>query len=129
MIDYGSDFSCATDLDFDLSLSDGRKALAESVARRLGTSGGFLFYDPSYGYNITDLLGRSVLPQLIASNIQGELIKDERVNDAVAAVELNGDQLRITCRIQDDDGPFDMTFKVSQRSSGEQIVLEFDESI
>lgn len=129
MIDYGSDFSCATDIDFDLSLSDGRQALAESVARRLGTSTGFLFYDPSYGYNITDLIGRSVLPQLISSNIQTELVKDERINDALAAVDLNGDVLTITCRVQDDDGPFDMTFTVDQRASGEQIVLEFGESI
>ena len=75
------------------------------------------------------MIGRSVLPQLISSNIQSELIKDERINDVLAEVNLSGNVLTIICRVQDDDGPFEMTFTVDQRSSGEQIVLEFDESI
>lgn len=129
-IDYGSDFSCSSDLDFDLSLTSKRRSLGESVARRLGTSAGYLFYDPNFGYNVTDLIGRAgVVPQVVAANVQNELVKDERINDAVATVTLNADRLTILCEVQDDDGPFDMTFTVEQRTGGQQIVLEFDESI
>jgi len=126
---YGSDFSCVTDLDFNLSLVDGRKGLAQAAARRLGTPNRGLFYDPEYGFSVLNLVNATVQPQIISTGIQDELPKDERINDCVATAELTGDVLTINAEIEDDDGPFDLTFEVSSKPSGEAIVVILNESI
>ncbi len=128
-IDYGSDFSCVTDIDFDLSVVDGRNGLAQAAARRLGTPNRGLFYDGDYGFSLLNLVNSPVLPQIISTGIQDELPKDERINDCAATAELVNGILSIVARIEDDDGPFDLTFKIQDKENGEAIVVIFNESI
>jgi len=128
-INYGSDFSCVTDIDFDMSTISGRQGLAQASARRLGTPNRGLFYDGDYGFSVLNLANSPVLPQLISTGIQDELPKDERVNDCVATAELLGGTLTIVAKIEDDDGPFDLTFEIQDKESGASIVVILNESI
>jgi len=128
-VDYGSDFSCATDIDFDLSTVNGRTGLAQSAARRLGTPNRGLFYDGDYGFSLLNLVNSPVLPQIISTGIQDELPKDERINDCIATAELVGDTLSIVARMDDDEGPFELTFKIQDKENGAAIVVFLNESI
>lgn len=85
--DLGSDFACTTDLDANLSTVEGRRCLAEALARRLQTPRGMLWYDKHYGFDITAFVGSSVPEGVIKHGIRKECLKDERVLDA--SVELN----------------------------------------
>ena len=85
--DLGSDFHCDTDIDANLSTVEGRRCLAEALARRLQTPKGMYFPDKHYGFDISEYVGSSVPEAVIKHGIRKECLKDERVLDA--SVELN----------------------------------------
>lgn len=78
--DYGTDFSCVTDLDAGLSVVSGPLALVQAVARRWLCPAGGLWYDPEYGYGLLRWLNVSNPPlRKIAAGLAAEALKDERV--------------------------------------------------
>jgi len=114
--ELGVDFACVTDLDADLSLVDGQTALLQSCARRITTPRGGLFYDANYGIDVRDFLKQSGFSETQAARIiEQELLKDERMLNAVAAVTLNqiDETVTINIEIESDAGPFTLTITVT----------------
>ena len=124
MADLGSDFSCVTDLDANMSVVDGRVCLAQALARRLDTPKGGLFYDPSCGYALIERIGAITTAFTVQQQIQNELLQDERVEELTATVTLveQGDEgaaeedignMTIVIEADDGDGPFDFVIDAS----------------
>lgn len=84
--DFGSDLSGVDDIDAALSTVDGRRALAEAVARRLGTNEGGQPDDPTYGYNLTSLIGSSESTSTIQSKVRAQCVAEEGVASARVTV-------------------------------------------
>jgi len=113
--DLGTDFSCATDLDWRLSLVSGREGLAQASARRLGTRAGGLFYDTDYGYDLSNMSGRALVSkQAAAARAEQELLKDERIDDANVTLDTDPDTgaLVPTVMLTDGAGPFEFTLPI-----------------
>ncbi len=118
----GVDFACVDDIDPSLSLVDGRTGLAHAAARRISAARGMLFYDPNYGVDVRGQISAPFSATQTARLVESEVIKDERVNSAAADVsfievpsgpdEDDGDVV-IALELEDDDGPFDLTIKVT----------------
>lgn len=128
----GTDLSGVADLTPHMGESSGRQCLAESLARRLITPRGSLFYDLLYGYDVTGQINADILASdipRIAASIEEEFRKDERVIDATVTAQFVGrDQvdaaragivanpnpgtqgvLVITSVVKDGQGPFTLT--------------------
>ncbi|GGL15958.1 hypothetical protein [Deinococcus radiotolerans] len=95
----GVDFSTRAGLTGELVA--GRDLLVESLARRLRTRRGALFYDPEFGSYLPDYLGERVedAGAEAAAICQLDLEEDPRVISAAVTVEqvaLEGVQLRAT---------------------------------
>jgi hypothetical protein len=110
----GVDIACIDDLDASLSLVDGRTGLGQALARRISTARGMLFYDPTYGIDIRGQMNRPFTATQAARLVEGECIKDERVNDVAATVEFSDttETLTITLQVDDGRGPFDLTISI-----------------
>ena len=102
----------------------GRELLVADLCWRLRTPEGTLFTDRSYGYALAQYLNDSLdaarLPA-IATRIQLEFLKDDRVRQANAACELEHidatkRRLRVTCDVTDADGPFRFIVAVTSDS-------------
>lgn len=106
--------SCVTDIR--PGMVSGRRALGESVARRLQTPRGRLIDDPNYGHDLTGELNDDVTHADIArmsSSIEAECLKDERVLAAAAAVTFSAGVLVVTITLTDGAGPFVLVLKVT----------------
>lgn len=116
--DYGIDVSCVDDLDPTFALVSGPVALAQALARRLATPRGGLFYDGTYGYDLRAILNASVEDFggtfAIASAVEAECMKDERVARAGATVSFNRgtEKLTVAVAIEGSEGPFDLVLSV-----------------
>lgn len=120
---FGSDFACVTDIDVNLSVVNGRRAVAESSARRLDTPPEHLFDDLDYGAGLGDLVGAIVTEEQVKNLAENEVVKDERIEDAVVDVDLveygeegatpgNVGDMTIDVRLFDAEGPFSLTLSV-----------------
>jgi len=91
--DYGRDMWCLSDIDPGAVEVTGAQALAQACYRRLITTRGTLLGDPDYGYDLQgtldDDLSTSDLAR-IASEIDSELVKDERVASSSTTVLFGG---------------------------------------
>lgn len=134
--DFGTDFACQFDLDPSLTVISGRQVLAESTLRRLITGKGGLFYDPAYGYDISDEIGRAFGERVSGLKVEAEALQDERVEDARAdvtfvfvpeAIDEKPGDLQIDLRLVDEDGPFDLTFNIDG-TTGQATVELLDEN-
>jgi len=115
MADLGNDLACVTDIDPSLPLVEGRRALAEAIVRRWITPPGGLFYAPSYGAGLLlTLHGGIQSVERIATELQNEALKDERVREIDVRVALEGDMLRVSARVTDAAGPFRFVLGVSE---------------
>lgn len=115
MASLGTDISGVSDLTPSLEVVSGRRALIEAIARRLITPRGGLFYDQGYGYDVRQYLsGITASPSAIAAGIVAECEKDERVDQASAAVSFIGTSLVANIAIADGGGPFSFVLSVSQ---------------
>lgn len=116
-IDYGIDLAGVLDLDANLTVVRGPLAVAHALARRLTTPAGGLFYAPTYGYDLRRFLNEvSLPPGAVASGVETEALKDERVLSASAAVTLINETLTATLQFETADGPFELTLTVSALS-------------
>jgi len=111
--DLGTDFSCVLDLDFNLTMVSGRRALAECVARRWLTIGGTLVYDRAAGAGLLNYLeseDRDVAQ--LGGRLEAEALEDERVENARVTVTLEDGELRVFGKLSDADGDFALTLTV-----------------
>lgn len=118
-VNYGHDLWCITDLDPGMIEVDGRRCLAQAIARRLITPRGGLIDDPNYGYDLTAFLnGDFDQPTLARMNgqIVAECLKDERVVSASSQVVVTGGVLIVTIAITDGLGPFPLVLSISNVS-------------
>lgn len=115
MADFGSDISTFPDLDPLLEPQSGRRVLLESIARRMSTPRGGLWWAPSYGSDLGAVLDEAVDPARLrsaANALQQQLVQDERIKSAsVEATYVAATRsLRIVVSIVDATGPFTRVF-------------------
>lgn len=118
MTDYGSDFSCATDLETTLVTVSGRTTVIQAIVRRLGTPRGRLKGDADYGFDLAGYCNDDVSPRDLAwiqSQIEAECLKDERVIGALATVTLAAsDIMTVTLALDlSDADSFELVLSVS----------------
>ncbi len=111
--DYGSDFSCITDLDAKLSTVSGPLVVGQAILRRYITPRGGLWYDPEYGTDLRQFLNGARSRFAVARACELEALKDDRVQQASAEVEITRDTMTIVVRLTLADGPFALTVSVS----------------
>ena len=113
---YGLDLTCITDLTSTMGESSGRTLLAESCARRLQTDRGQLLDDPDYGYNIVGELDADVSTvdlARIASQVDEELVKDERLLASTTVATFVSGALTLTISLTDKNGKFALVLLVN----------------
>lgn len=120
---YGTDISCATDLEDDVRDVDGRTtlALAQAVYRRLTCPRGALPDDPDYGIDLPGYANRGTTAaevRSLAGQIRAELGKDDRIENTIVTVrpDNNARTLRIEIAIAPYDPelePFSLTLNAS----------------
>jgi hypothetical protein len=116
--DHGSDISCVFDVDANLTVVTGRLVLGQAIARRWLATPGSLFYDPTYGAGLIGFLSGTIsTADEIASVLEDEALKDERVDACKVAVTVVGRTLEIQGLLTDGEGPFPMTLNVSEVSA------------
>ncbi|HSN26434.1 MAG TPA: hypothetical protein VLT45_09115 [Kofleriaceae bacterium] len=130
---FGTDLRGASDL-FDTmdEITDPNDPLivAEAIARRLDCPAGGLIDDPLYGKDLREYLNRGTTDAELmrtAAEIRAEVMKDDRVDQAVVTVTPGGlplgSRLEISIRITPVDprtGVFTMTLQVTSAA----VVLE-----
>jgi hypothetical protein len=105
----GSDISGVDDIDFALTLVDGRLALAQAILRRLTTPRGGLIGSPSYGYDLLRTIGAPVPASIVLQRVTEQVLAEEEVLDASVAVALSNGVLQVNIDVEDDEGPFSLT--------------------
>ncbi|MFC6592425.1 hypothetical protein ACFP81_10740 [Deinococcus lacus] len=125
-MNLGTDFAARPVLSG--ALLSGRELLLESLARRLRTRKGALFYDPTYGSYLPDCLGESYQDggAAVAAICELDLEEDPRVFEArvrVTALGLEG--VALEARLVTEDGPIDLILSAEQ--AGGLIKLEIQE--
>jgi len=113
---FGTDTTC-TDSMRTGRLSRGNRLVAEAIYRRLITRPGELIDDPTYGYDLTDLVGASLSTAEIASipgRVKQEVLKDDRIQGVEVEATFAVDTLTINMRAFTSAGPFDLVLKASQ---------------
>jgi hypothetical protein len=94
--DYGSDLSCASDLDpYMLELDGDDEALiTQSLARRFTTPREGLVDDQDYGLDVRQFARKGATitdPVAIAAMMRAEAMKDDRVLEVQITIERNDD--------------------------------------
>jgi len=117
--DFGSCWSCVTDVVMPSTMATGFRCVAEAVARRWQTPRGGLVDDPNYGFDLTDLVGEDLDVRTLsryADSAAAEATKDERVQRASVQLSLVGGLLMVVGAIETAAGPFRLVVAVSQVS-------------
>lgn len=131
--DFGSDFAGVTDLDANMTDVSGRTCLLEALLCRISTPLGGLWYDPSYGVDLTSYVNTSTDPRVIEQTVEGQLVADERVNDARVVVTVTepedrsitgGKTFEIAIDLETDDGPFEFTVLVDALTGVQLLASE-----
>lgn len=119
--DFGVDISFLSDLDPNFTLVSGFACLGQDLAHRFETPRGGLFYDGNYGTDIRGRLNEALSPKgqtKLASDIQAECMKDERVLACTARVQLATatSTLTVTISVNTAAGPFQFILGVTSVS-------------
>jgi len=127
-LDFGTCWG--TPLGQDLStpsyMASGNLVVAEAVLRRWTTTQGQLVDDPTYGYNLSDLISDdlsaddlSYAQQQASAQAQG----DERVMSAAVSLDLSVDGVcRVSAVIETAQGPFKLVASVSSIGVSDMLV-------
>jgi hypothetical protein len=105
----GSDFAGVLDVDWALSTLDGFAALAQQIFRRLTTPLGGLEDDPTYGFDIRDLVGSTLTASIIEQPVTEQIYAEEEVQRASVRVTQNGESILIEMRVQAISGTGSLT--------------------
>lgn len=115
--DYGSDWSCTSDIDAYGTVVSGPESVAQALSRRLITPFGGLIDDPSYGFDLRGYVNAPLTrtaQQDIRTGVEAQCLSDERVDSVDVTVEIDGDELQVTVYPTLVDGEtFHLTFEVS----------------
>lgn len=103
--DFGSDLAGIDDINPALSTATGRRALAEAVCRRLSSPEGSLPGDPSYGYDLTMLIGSTTPASTIQSKVRAQCVAEEGVSSALVTVNQIAEALEVALVLGTADGP------------------------
>jgi phage baseplate assembly protein W len=123
MVDYGTDISCAQDLDPYFGTVTGAEGVAQALARRLQTPLGGLLTDPTYGFDLRALLNSSFTRAdvlALQSSIESQCLLDERVDSVgvdVSLPVLNGAATVQVSPVLVDGETFNLTFEISTSDS------------
>ena len=113
-VDYGNDTESETDLTFARRQVTGSIMMAQTIARRMQTPRGSLFYDSEYGYDLRQFLrGTTPSTSVINGQVENEALKDERVQDVTVESAFDGGTLTVSIVGFGSEGPFDLTLNVS----------------
>jgi hypothetical protein len=118
LTNFGTCWSCVSDLSSPAVMVSGNQVVAEAILRRWGTSPGELIDDPDYGFNLSDLISDDLGPADIALAQQqagAEAEKDERVLSATVTLTLNNATgvLTVNALVVTSLGPFTLVASVS----------------
>lgn len=116
MTDFGTCWSCTTDLTIPSQIASGFRAVGEAIVRRWYTPSGTLIDDPDYGYDLTDLIGDDLDANSIAQvsyQAAAEAMKDERVNSCTCTISFIQGKLTITGAVSTNNGPFKLVAQIS----------------
>jgi len=120
MPDFGTDLSASPGLNG--RLISGLDLLTESIARRIRTPKGAVFYDLSYGCSLYDYLGEGVTDggADLCAVLEIEIEEDERVlNATVTPVEVTLKSIQLRADLDTASGPF--TLVISADQAGQQF--------
>lgn len=122
---FGSDFAGVDDLDANWTYLSGTEnealALKQAIARRYITPRGGNPWDPGYGLDLRSFVSDTIDPAQAEPMIINEALKDERIQDCTAVINVvpnpSGDTWEITIHCTATDGlTFDLVLGVSQVS-------------
>lgn len=95
-----SDIAGVLDVDWALSTVDGFVALAQQILRRLTTQLGSLEDDPTYGFDIRELIGSTLAQSVIEQRITEQVYAEEEVLRMALRVTQSGDSILIELGVQ-----------------------------
>jgi len=114
--DFGHDLALLTDLDPVQSEVSGLANLLRALVRRLQCPLGGLIGDPNYGYDLVgevdDDIDTSDLGR-IASNIDREFVKDERVTSSTTVATYSAGSIVTISNVLTAAGPFKLVLSTS----------------
>jgi len=119
---YGSDISCARDLEEGMPEVSGQTVLAQALVRRLDCPRGALPDDGDYGIDLRSYLNRGLTVDQVrglAGAIRSELTKDDRVDTVAVTVTPTptGESIRVSIAVVPRDatlgGPFTLILAVT----------------
>jgi hypothetical protein len=107
-------------------MAKGLQCVGEAIARRWMTGPGQLIDDPTYGYNLMDLLNADLTPRDIAyaqQQLASEAQKDERVRSCIVklTVDVQGN-LSAEAQVITALGPFRMVLSVGALTPASLLV-------
>lgn len=111
MADFGTDISTFLngDLDPAFTVISGPQVVVEAVARRLTTPQGSLISDPTYGYDVRQLLHADLDRRGEARAVgamRAQIEADERILASTVTLKRAGETLSIKVRFSTQEGPF-----------------------
>ena len=105
------------DLSMPAYMATGNQCVGEAIARRWSTNPGQLIDDPTYGYNLTDLINDDLSPTQLAQAQQraaAEALKDERVLRCSVTLTLTvAGLLSVVATVTTSNGTFQFVLAVS----------------
>lgn len=113
---FGSSWSCVSDLTMPSIMATGFRIVAEAIARRWMTPRGFLISDPNYGFDLTGMIGDDIDVAKLAQLGQGataEALKDERVKSCTLQLTFVDGTLTVRALVNTNQGPFRFVASVS----------------
>src|SRR5690606_10078705 len=112
------------DIDFSLSKVSGRQAHAQALLRRLTTPRGSLIAAPTYGYDVTELVGGTTPAHIVEQRVREQCLLDERTEDVVVQVTKDDATGGLTIEIEvddDNDGEFTLILSGSSQLTAQLI--------
>ena len=105
-----------SDLAMPSYMASGLVAVAQAIARRWSTPRGGLISDPTYGENLSDLIGDDLTPAQVAKEqklLAAQALLDQRVQTAVVTLVLTNGALKCTGSFTTAAGPFSLVGSAS----------------
>jgi phage baseplate assembly protein W len=113
----GTCWAGVSDLAMPSVMASGNRVVAEAVVDRWTTPRGGLIDDQNYGYDLTDLISKTLTPADLAAaqtNARLEAMKDPRVASAsVAITSMATGVISVVATLVAANGPFQLVLAVS----------------
>ena len=119
-LSLGSDVSCTTDVDPYFATVQGVEVVRQAAARRMASRLGSLMGDPTYGYDLQELLSSSgnatTIAASAAARIRQQMLRDERILTCTivsSVYDVASKRLTTSVRCVTALGTFDLVFDLS----------------